>query len=75
MSLVADPILAFDLHGRAKRARVEAATTMAADVQGGFKHAQRGIASTSKNVHDFAGRAASEVCDVTFSISLSDFEP
>lgn len=75
ISPVADSVLAFDLHGRAKRARVDAAISMATDVQVEFKHAQRGIASTSKNAQDFVAQATSEVCDMIFSISLPDFKP
>ncbi|KAF7976325.1 hypothetical protein HWV62_7048 [Athelia sp. TMB] len=51
---------AFDLHGRAKRARMEATAAMITEVQGDYRHTKQNIASTSKSTRDFFGRISSE---------------
>jgi len=56
----------FDRHNRSKRARIEATNSMVTDVQSEYRHIQRGIASTSRNIEGFAGQVASEVGNSKF---------
>lgn len=53
--------VALDRHNRSKRARIDATNSMAAGVQSEYRHVQKSIASTSRNIEGFAGRVASEV--------------
>ncbi|KAG1756753.1 P-loop containing nucleoside triphosphate hydrolase protein [Suillus paluster] len=55
-----------DRHNRAKRARIESTNGLMTDVQTEFRHLQRGVASSSRNVEGFSGHVVSE------STSLSD---
>ncbi|OBZ75573.1 Kinesin-like protein bimC [Grifola frondosa] len=51
---------AFDRLARAKRARLDATDSMAAEAQSGFRYAQQGVASTSRNIDAVSGRVLSE---------------
>ncbi|KII88479.1 hypothetical protein PLICRDRAFT_161615 [Plicaturopsis crispa FD-325 SS-3] len=61
---------AFDRHARAKRARIDATTAMATDVQSEYRSLQRGVASTSRNVEEVAGRIISETNSLSKSADL-----
>ncbi|KAF8894637.1 kinesin 2 [Infundibulicybe gibba] len=58
---------AFDRHSRVKRARLEATSSMAAEVQSEYRHLQRGIASSSRRTHGFSGRVVSETTGLSNS--------
>ncbi|KAH9842625.1 kinesin motor domain-containing protein [Rhodofomes roseus] len=51
---------AFDRVSRAKRARIEATDSLAADAQSTYRYVQRGISSTSRNIEASTSRIAGE---------------
>ena len=53
---------AFERHGRAKKARLDATSVMATDVQSGMRTQQRAIAGMQRSIEAHSGKVISEVC-------------
>ena len=66
-----DVSLAYDNMSRAKRARIDATDSMAADVQASYRSMQRGVASTSRNLETTTGQVLSEVRFLRSSFPVS----
>jgi hypothetical protein len=61
MDCRADTSPAFERHGRAKRARVDATDGLGADIQADSRHLQHAIAVMSKSVDANASKVTTEV--------------
>lgn len=59
-SLICSNHTGFERVARAKRARIEATETLTTEAQSGYRHVQRSIASSSRNVEGFTKQVLSE---------------